>query len=370
MGLIINPFSKIKELQEKLQKRQIEFDLILQKYEAMLEGITEGVIAFDLSGEITLVNPAAGQIFGLSKEEMLGKIPIKVVLCQQLMNLVKEVIVSQQTAKAEFKVIFPREKNIAAYAGPIKSHDGESYGVIVILHDITELQKLEMYRSEFVANVSHELKTPLTSIRNYVETLLAGAINDKEHNLDFLNKIEKHTLNLSGLIDDILEISRLESRREIRVFVSINLIQVINRALETVSEKAKKRNIVLKKQCEAAELTIQGMEDHIYRAILNLLDNAINYTDASGKVIISCEKDDKEIKVSISDTGMGIPKEHLNRIFERFYRLDKARSRELGGTGLGLAIVNHVMEVHNGKVMVESEVGKGSKFTLIFPVSS
>jgi len=306
-------------------------------------------------------------MFELSREEMLGKVPLKDVRYKELMGLVKDVSSSQKKAKTEFKIVSPEEKILAAYAGPIKGDSRDVYGVIVVLHDITEQRKLENYRSEFVANVSHELKTPLTAIRSYVETLLEGAINDQERNVGFLQKIEKHTAGLSALIDDILEIYRLESRSEISPFAPVDLEKVVSRSLDTVMEKARKKNVALEKRCEA--IVVSGVEDHIYRALLNLLDNAINFTAEGGKIEIAAERKNGGVELSVSDSGMGIASGHLPRLFERFYRVDKARSREYGGTGLGLAIVKHVMEVHNGKVSVESELGKGSRFILFFPAS-
>ncbi|NQT29000.1 MAG: ATP-binding protein [Candidatus Saganbacteria bacterium] len=228
------------------------------------------------------------------------------------------------------------------------------------------LEKLEKYRSEFVANVSHELKTPLTAIRNYVETLLNGAIYDKEHNLEFLRKIERRAVNLSYLIDDILEISQLESNLGPDLFEKIDLSQVIERVVEVLVDKAKAKGVTIDKRL-TPNIVVLGNEEHIYRAIVNLLDNAVNYTSSGGRVEISCQNKPQGVEIVVADTGIGISKEHLDRIYERFYRVDKGRSRELGGTGLGLSIVKHVMNVHKGEVLVESEIGIGTKFTLIFP---
>jgi len=236
-------------------------------------------------------------------------------------------------------------------------------------HEHSELKKLESYRSEFVANVSHELKTPLTAIRNYVETLSAGAIDDQVHNQEFLKKIEKHAVNLSALIDDILAISNLEAKKDIGQFTRVDLGGLIARAMETISAKAEKKKVKISFSCAGGQCLVAGIEEHLYRAILNLLDNAVNYTEPGGQVEISCLKREKQLEITVTDTGAGIPIEHLPRIFERFYRVDKARSRELGGTGLGLAIVKHVMNIHNGSVSVQSEVGRGSTFTLILPLN-
>ncbi|MFH1684564.1 MAG: ATP-binding protein [Candidatus Margulisiibacteriota bacterium] len=229
-------------------------------------------------------------------------------------------------------------------------------------------QEQERYRAEFVANVSHELKTPLTAIRNYVDTLMEGAIDDKKHNRTFLYKIDKHVNNLSLLIDDILEVSRLESKQELGPLVRFDISKTLKRAVETISEKANDKRIAIKLYCSGEQYYINGLEDQVYRAILNLLDNAINYSDEDGSVEISCKQKDNNVEIAIADNGIGIAEKHLPRIFERFYRVDRGRSRELGGTGLGLAIVKHVMNLHQGLVSVKSEIGEGSSFTLRFPL--
>ncbi|MBU0501870.1 MAG: ATP-binding protein [bacterium] len=232
---------------------------------------------------------------------------------------------------------------------------------------MSEIDK-DKYRSEFVENVSHELKTPLTAIRNYVETLLDGAIDDKENNIKFLKKIKEHAISLQDLIDDIIEVSKLESGSATEAFVVVDLCQVVSLAVETLTNKAKKKGVLLVKEKPKVEkIVIKGNEELIGRAILNLLDNAINYTNEWGGVTVSCEQNDHEIKILVKDTGIGIAKEHLTRIFERFFRVDKARSRLYGGTGLGLAIVKHAMNLHQGRVEVVSEEGKGSTFALVFP---
>lgn len=365
------PFSlissqKIKDLQEAESRARAQ--LLEQRGLAgvVLKSMTEGVLVVDGRGQIILANLAIEHLFGVTEPEIMGQSIRLGIRNNEIADLVEEVARNIRSVEKEINITFPVEKSFLALASPVREREG---GVVCVLHDITELRKLESYRSEFIANISHELKTPLTAIRNYVETLEGGALEDGEHNREFLSKIDKHATNLSALIDDILELSRLESRKELGPFARIDLAEIIGHALETVAEKARKKNINLGKRCEVEDFYISGMEDHIYRSILNLLDNAINYTNEGGKVEISCSRKDGRIEVSVSDTGIGIPEEHLPRIFERFYRVDKARSRELGGTGLGLAIVKHVMSIHNGTVEVESEVGRGSTFTLRFPAA-
>jgi two-component system phosphate regulon sensor histidine kinase PhoR len=336
---------------------------------AILSSMNEGVLAVDQNGKIILANPAVERMFGVIELDILGKMTREGIRNNEITDMMEEVMKTRQWLEKEINIVTPIEGILIAHTGPIQDKNHNILGVVCVLYNVTELRKLEKYRSDFVANVSHELKTPLTAIRNYVETLLGGAINDQQNNQEFLRKIDKHAGNLSALIDDILEISKLESKKELGLFSMIDVTELMRRAVETIQVKASKKKITLEKKCGGEGLTIQGIEDHVYRALLNLLDNAINYTNEGGKIEISCDKNDGQIEVRISDNGIGIAKEHLPRIFERFYRVDKARSRELGGTGLGLAIVKHVMNIHNGTVTVESEEGRGSKFTLRFPAS-
>ena len=336
-------------------------------FEAVLSGMRDGVLVISPAGEIVYANPAAAEIFSVSLSDFIGKRLLEVVRLTELSDLVEEVKAAQRPHEKEIKVFYPGEKSLLASVNLIKDEAGAELGTAVVLRDISEMKHLENLRSEFVANVSHELKTPLTAIRSYAETLLNGALGDKDHNTEFVQKIEKHAENLTTLIDDLLEVSQLEAKRGLGEFVPVNVGRVASRAMETLLEKARKKKIELSVDCHDKELTATGVEDHIYRAVLNLADNALNYTDPGGKVVIACCRSDQGVEISVSDTGIGIAAEHLPRLFERFYRVDKARSRDLGGTGLGLAIVKHVMNIHNGSVTVESEVGKGSKFTLIFP---
>ncbi|MDD5593181.1 MAG: ATP-binding protein [Candidatus Margulisbacteria bacterium] len=335
-------------------------------FEAVLFGLRDGVLVLNNSGEIIYANQAMADLFSVKLAELTGKRLIEAIRLVELTDLVEEAKTYRRPHEKEIKVFYPAEKTLLASVNIVKQEAGEDIFAIVF-RDISEMKRLENLRSEFVANVSHEMKTPLTAIRNYAETLLNGALGDKDHNTEFVAKIEKHAENLSILIDDLLEISQLESKRGLGEFVPINVWRVVDRAVETLAGKARKRKIDLAVNCDNKDLTVSGVEDHLYRAVLNLLDNALNYTDPGGNVTVACDRLDGEIRIAIADTGIGIAKEHLPRLFERFYRIDKARSRDQGGTGLGLAIVKHVMNIHGGLVSVESEEGKGSKFTLTFP---
>ncbi|PIS29819.1 hypothetical protein COT42_04295 [Candidatus Saganbacteria bacterium CG08_land_8_20_14_0_20_45_16] len=335
---------------------------------AVLSSMSEAVLAVDIHSKVIFANPVMEKMFCIIEPEVSGKSAREAIRNNEIADLLDQALKTESLKEAEISVRRTDGEDIfIAHASPIKNESGALLGAVSVLYDITEIRKLEKHRSEFVANVSHELKTPLTAIRNYVETLLDGAIEDPENNKNFLAKIEKHAINLSSLIDDILEVSKLETKRDIAPFATLNVIALIDRAMETVAQKAEAKNIHLRKKTLSDTCYLSGIEDHVYRTILNLLDNAINYTDANGTVEIACVSKNNNVEISVQDNGLGIAPEHLNRIFERFYRVDKARSRDLGGTGLGLAIVKHVMNIHNGRVLVESEVGKGSRVTLVFP---
>ena len=363
---------KLEEAVEQMSRRLAEsFNKLAAergRAAAILSSMSEGVLAADEQGRVIRANPVIEQVFGVTEPEILGRTVREAVRNNDVAEIMEEAAASRRIISRELNLVTPVEGIFSAHAGPIRDPRGEVIGVVCVLYQITELRRLEKHRSEFVANVSHELKTPLTAIRNYIETLLAGAVDDRQNNREFLGKIDKHAHNLSALIDDILEISRLETRKELGPFNPVDLGRTIRKAVETIQSKASKKNVKLEACCAEKECLIPGMEEHIYRAILNLLDNAVNYTENGGKVTIVCVKEADRVKVTVADTGCGIPAEHLPRIFERFYRVDLARSRELGGTGLGLAIVKHVMNLHHGSVSVESEEGKGSAFTLVFPL--
>jgi two-component system phosphate regulon sensor histidine kinase PhoR len=231
--------------------------------------------------------------------------------------------------------------------------------------DIIELKKLQRVRSEFLANVSHELRTPIFSIQGFIETLLDGAIDDKSVNRDFLEKAYKHSERLNNLLNDLIEISRIESGEMRMSFRYFNLDEFLKSVVEDTKEEALKKNIILQYRDGKPETLALGDKEKLRQVLLNLIDNAIKYTDSGGKVEVGFEDFPQFVRIFVSDTGVGIAEEHLPRIFERFYRVDKDRSRSVGGTGLGLAIVKHIVEAHRSKVDVESTPGAGSTFSFV-----
>ncbi|MDD4179371.1 MAG: ATP-binding protein [Candidatus Margulisbacteria bacterium] len=334
-------------------------------FEVILSSMRDGAIVLDNADQIIFANQSFLDAFSLSRGDVVGKRLLEAVRIPELAGLAGEARAADTPIEKEITVVYPEEKIFSCSAAVIETEEGEPEVIAMIFHDISEMKKLENLRSEFVANVSHELKTPLTAIRGYVETLLDGAIDDPENNKGFLQKIDKNAQSLSALIDDLLQLSSLEARRGIKPFTDIDVSQVIVRAMETLSGKLKTKEIEI---VGLENCPVTGDENLLYRALLNLIDNAVNYSSPGSKVEIACRRGEKAVEISIKDYGIGIAAEHLPRLFERFYRVDKARSRDQGGTGLGLAIVKHIMEIHGGSVRVESEEGKGSKFTLIFPI--
>jgi two-component system phosphate regulon sensor histidine kinase PhoR len=357
----------IERLQDRIVSTMADLSSSQAKVKAMLSSMVECMIAVGPGGHVIAVNPAFERMFSVLEPEILNKPIREAIRNNEIVELIEEASAGNRAVHKEIHIVLPFDGLFMAHANPISGDENAAAGAVCVLYDMTEIRKLETYRSEFVANVSHELKTPLTVIKGNVDTLLEGAINDKEHNLEFLKKIGKHTMNLSALIDDILEISNLESKVDLGTIGRVDVGMEAIHAIDTVTDKIKNKKIILERDVQEGGLFISGIEDHVYRAILNILDNAVNYTNDGGKVSIVCRKNGPEVEVVVSDTGIGIPEKDVPRLFERFYRVDKSRSRDVGGTGLGLAIVKHIMEIHNGKVTVESEEGVGSTFTLKFP---
>jgi two-component system phosphate regulon sensor histidine kinase PhoR len=250
-------------------------------------------------------------------------------------------------------------------AAPLTS--GTARGAIAILHDITDLERLERIRRDFVANVSHELRTPLTAIRGYAETLLEGALEDQEYNRRFLEIIKAHAIRLSNISSDLLTLSEMEAGKARMEPEAVPVLGAVESAMRTVETEAQLRHVEL--VCGRMEDTqVLGDRLQLEQVLVNLLDNAVKFNRPGGEAVIEVSHTaDDRVRITLTDTGIGIPHDDLPRIFERFYRVDKARSREVGGTGLGLSIVKHIIERMNGTVSVESQLGKGSTFTLLLP---
>ncbi|HYE12670.1 MAG TPA: ATP-binding protein [Patescibacteria group bacterium] len=343
------------------------------KLEAIMSSVVNGIIALDRSERVLFINNAAERLLNITERDMVGKHLLQVVRNNSLDNYLKTILQDKKFFDTEITIADPDEKVLKFYANPIKQTDkSDAEGIIITLQDITELRKLERMRTEFVANVSHELKTPLTSIKGFAETLKIGDIEDKQDTVRFLNIIENEADRLYRLINDILSLSELEQRKVKTVKEEIKVEKTIKEVLSMLKSQSDKKNIEITSDIQEELYNLTGDTDKLKQMLINLVDNAIKYTPENGKVFVKAynlgdETDQGEILIAVKDNGIGIPKQHIPRLFERFYRVDKARSRTVGGTGLGLAIVKHIVILFNGKIEVESEVGKGTEFKIILP---
>lgn len=336
--------------------------------EAVLSGMTEGVMVTSAEGRILMVNPAFKRMMDVDAW-CLNKRPIEVVRNHDLQSVVDAAIDSAPSLRedAVFDLTLEWSQRIfQVHLTPIRIGE-RLHGVVAVFHDVTELRRLEQVRKDFVANVSHELRTPLTSIKGYVETLLDGAMDDSAAQRRFMTSIRHHADRLQALVEDLLQLSRIESGRYEVEFTACRLDRISERVAEIFAKQIEGRQLVLSLRFET-DRPARGDPELMERALSNLVDNAVKYTEKGGSIAIGTVERDDEIILSVADTGPGIPSEALPRIFERFFRVDRARSRELGGTGLGLAIVRHTMELLNGKAWVESRLGEGATFYLSLPV--
>jgi two-component system phosphate regulon sensor histidine kinase PhoR len=337
--------------------------------EAILRGMAEGVLAVDPGGRVTYLNPRMEELFGLRSAEALGKPQMEVLRDAGLNQVLNAAMKGQDMAPKDLVFLRPIERIVQIRATPLPGMG--RFGAVAVFLDVTRERRLEAMRSEFVANVSHELKTPLTAIRAALETLADGAVNDEEVRDDFLGKAIRHTDRLSCLIDDILCLSNIEEKQR-RGWVEAEgrclLFEAYQASLALVEQKAQHRKVAIQAQIIAAEA---GMNiSALTRALTNLLDNAVKYSPSGGQVRVRTSIEADALKIEVEDDGPGISAADQGRLFERFYRPDKARSRDMGGTGLGLSIVKHLLEGVGGRIGVVSEPGKGSCFWVHVPSSS
>ena len=335
------------------------------KLQAILSSMVDGILAVDMNLDIILINPTAKELFHL-EEDCLGRYFLEVFRNSQMDRLLQQVLYRDAVSAIEMTTEPPKERIIRIHGAPIKE-EGETVGAVVLAQDITELRRLEQVRTDFVANVSHELKTPLTSIMGFVETLKEGAMDQPDTARRFLDIIQIETERLARLINDILSLSELEFKKSQRYHARINMAAVVRETLEMMKTYARSKTISLGHLFSRNDIYIQGSPDRIKQMVINLVDNAIKYTPNGGSVTVLLEEFPERVVLRVRDTGIGIANEHIPRLFERFYRVDKGRSRSLGGTGLGLAIVKHIVLSMKGEIQVNSEPGKGTEFTIVLP---
>lgn len=351
------------------QHRELVERLSLEsaRRDAILSSMVEGVLAVDNELRVIFCNESFARAVGV-ESPVTERLPVlELVRDPDLLDTLTQVLVTGETAKRRLELSMASGRAFEVQVAPLTAPSRR--GAIAILHDVSDIERLERVRKDFVANVSHELRTPLTAIRGYAETLLDGALDDQENNRRFLEVIRAHAIRLNNIASDLLTLSELESGQSPAEGERIPLLAALESALNTVEAEARIREVKIHSG-PLEETFVMGDRMRFEQALINLLDNAIKFNRPGGEVFVSAgPAEGKRVRVSVSDTGVGIPSEDLSRVFERFYRSDKARSREVGGTGLGLAIVKHIVERMNGAVEIESTLGKGSTFTLIFPAA-
>jgi two-component system, OmpR family, phosphate regulon sensor histidine kinase PhoR len=336
--------------------------------EAVLSSMTEGVIALDLEDHIARVNQAAASLFNQPPDHLKHRSIQEVFRNQRLPGLIETTAVTQTMVAADLVAHQLGERIINTRVTPLRDADSKSIGTLLVLNDVTQFRRLENMRRDFAANVSHEIKTPLTAIKGFVETLQHEDPVNVDQTRRFLAIIEKHVNRLTAIIDDLMHLSRIEREDEFRLikFDKSRLEEILKTAIHLCTDRSNAKQIAVKLSCPA-ELQARVDATLLEQAAVNLLDNAIKYSPQNSEIRIAAQATAAEILIRFQDKGIGIPSKHLPRLFERFYRVDKARSRNLGGTGLGLAIVKHIAQAHGGKVSVESAQGQGSTFTLHLP---
>ncbi|TCS96740.1 two-component system histidine kinase PnpS [Hazenella coriacea] len=355
----------INRMAHSLQKQMEAIRKSERRLNSVIETMESGLIMVDSTGKVSVANRAFERMFSLGEGDIIGGSYQRLTYPYDLSSLIQECAESHTRLQREIHLFYPVEKVLEVNLTPMWV-EKNGVGVVAVFHDLTAIRRLEQLRKDFVANVSHELKTPITSIRGFSETLLDGALNDPDTCREFLKIIHEESLRLQRLIGDILDLSGIESK-QLQVkkeLISIN--SLVSFVVKTLEDQIKSKQLTL--QVDIPEsFTIEADPDRFRQIFLNLLTNAMTYTPAGGSICLSIKNEKDFWTLQVSDTGIGIPEADLPRIFERFYRVDKARSRNSGGTGLGLAIVKHLVEGHQGTIDVESRIGKGTTFTLRFP---
>jgi len=356
----------------------------------IMENMGEGLLVLDASGKISLLNPAAEKLFGLDRGAALGQTPLEVIRSHELDDLVRAAAGADTGTAAEITLAYPRRRTLAGTAVAMRDSAGEMQGTVVALRDITQIKRLEEIRMEFVLNVSHELRTPLTAIRGYAETLLSGGLADGENARKFLEIIHKHSERLGRLLNDLLELSNIELQRTELHLRPVSCADTAKQCAALLSSQADVKGIQIITAVPEDVPSVLADRDRLVQILVNLIDNAVKYTPKGGKVTVAAQRVERStsqmvdsarprerdaatlidrsttrpvdlVELSVTDTGIGIPEKDLPRLTERFYRVDKARSREMGGTGLGLAIVKHLVAAHNGTLAIESTLGEGTQ---------
>lgn len=358
----------INKIASNLQEMSMLQIMEKERLKTLIESMGSGLLMFGRGGTVNLLNDVFKKTFGLSEDEVVGKTFKDIGLPIAIENLIEDVFMKEQVRAKQIRIDrSDHPAYMSVYGAPVIGIHGNWLGIVLVIHDITELVRLEEVRKDFVANVSHELRTPVTSIKGFTETLLDGAMHEPVILQEFLGIIQKESDRLHLLIDDLLELSGMEREGFSLTYATVNVKDMIGDAMKVVSRsmERKKMNIV----AEIPEgLIIDADADRLMQVMVNLLSNAINYSKEETTVTVVVTRAVNEVVITIRDQGIGIEQSELPRLFERFYRVDRARSRDSGGTGLGLAIVKHLVEIHGGRVEVDSTIGVGTTFCIHLPI--
>ncbi|WP_027410189.1 two-component system histidine kinase PnpS [Anoxybacteroides tepidamans] len=352
-----------RNLQEMSKIQEMQTD----RLHTLIENVGSGLILIDSRGYINLVNRAYKEIFHIRPVDYLHCLYREAFAHKEIIELVDDIFMKETKVRKQLVLTIDIErKHFEVYGAPIIGTNDEWKGIVLVFHDITELKKLEQMRKDFVANVSHELKTPITSIKGFAETLLDGAMKDERALEHFLSIILKESERLQSLIQDLLDLSKIEQHGFQLQIETVNMTQLLEELIVMFRARAEEKNIALRLNA-LKPIYFAGDSNRLKQIFINLITNALTYTPKDGRVEVSLEEKNDELLIHVQDTGIGIEEKEIPRIFERFYRVDKARSRNSGGTGLGLAIVKHLVEAHHGYITVKSQVGQGATFTVHFP---
>ncbi|MCK9418373.1 MAG: ATP-binding protein [Nitrospirae bacterium] len=353
------------DIADSLNAMSMELKTVIGEHEEerkrlneILRSIPDALIIMDSNGVVLLSSAASGNFFG--DTPLMGRPFIQVVRNSEFFSLLDEVRTSRKAGVSEFKIEYPAERYCIVRISPLFHDRDVLTGFVAIFHDITELKKMEQVRKDFVANASHEIKTPITAIKGFADTLLEGALDDKEHAVKFLKSIQSNSERINSLVDDLMTISKIEMGVVKIDKASLGFVEVAKAVQELLKEKAGAKNLSLKIFINPDMNEIVADRDRLTQIVTNLVENGIKFTDQGG-VTFGMDKENGKAVIFVEDTGIGIPKQHLSRIGERFYRVDAGRSRQMGGTGLGLAIVKHLVKAHGWDMQIESTLGKGTK---------